>query len=79
MSLVMKTKNDLDLLKKHLEEYKPFKVYFDGEGPEIWLYDENDGYYHQKDTGWYRLSISDMLRAIVDDEYFIKLEIYEGE
>lgn len=73
----MKIKNDSELLKKNLEDLKPFKVYLDDKEDGIWKYSEDDGYYHQAETGWYRLSISDMLRAIVDESYFIKLEIPE--
>ena len=81
---MMKTNNDLELLKKHLQEKKNFKVYYDGDdlGIEYNKYNEEDGYYHGifKDKNGNehiigRLSIEDILRAIVDENYFIKVEI----
>ena len=84
MNLVMKTNNDLELLKKHLQEKKRFKIYYDGDdlGIDYDEYDETDGYYHGhfKDKNGNehiigRLSIEDILRAIVDENYYIKVKI----
>ena len=68
----MKIKNDLELLKKHLEERKDFKVVFDREDFGIYKYDEEKKRY-QGDIGY--ISLSGMLQAIEDKTYHIKLEI----
>ena len=70
MNLVKKTKEDLELDKKHLEERKPFKVIYDGEDFGIFKY-ENGRY--QSELGF--IDLESMARCIQDDKYFIKLEI----
>lgn len=76
-----KIKNDSELLKKRLEKLEPFKLYFYNEKEDtldddgIYEYSEEDGCYHQKNTGWFSIDIKSMLRAIVDDDYFISLEV----
>lgn len=72
---MMKTKNDLDLLKKNLEELKPFRVIADNYDFGIFEYSKEDECYHQKETGWYKLDTNAMLRAIMDENYFIKVEM----
>jgi len=68
-----------NLLLENLKNKNNFNILFNGDDLDIeyWKYDENDNYYHGiiKDMVIYRLSIEDMKRAIVDDNYFIKLDL----
>ena len=82
-NLVKMTKEDLELNKKHLEERKPFKIYYEGDdlGIECDCYNSKDGYYHgikKNNNGeyevWGRIDIQTILRAIVDENFWIKVK-----
>lgn len=68
----MKIRNDSELLKQHLELRQDFKIIYDGEDFGIYKYNQEKNVY-QGLVGY--LSIESMLLAIIDEEYFIKLEI----
>lgn len=70
---MMKTKKDLEYLKKHLEDRKPFKIIYDGIDFGTYYYDNNEFYVSEEFYG--KINIKGMLQAIVDENYFIKLEI----
>jgi len=80
-NLVKKTKEDLDYSKKHLEERKPFKIYYDGDDLGIICdcYNKEDGYYHgimkSDKLGTFafgRIKVETILRAIEDENFWIK-------
>lgn len=80
---VMKTKEDLEYSKKHLEERKPFKIYYDGDdlGIVCDCYSKEDGYYHGivkneklETIICGRIKIETILRAIVDKDFWIKVK-----
>lgn len=68
----MKIRNDLELLKKHLEGKKDFKVIFDGEDFGIYKYDADRNAY-VGEIG--NIALSGMIQAIEDKSYHIQLEI----
>lgn len=67
----MNSKKNMELIK-HFNERKDFKVYFDGENPEIFKYDEEKNRYQ---SFWGYITLEVMVRAIEDENYWIKLEI----
>ncbi len=82
-NLVKRTKEDLDYCKKHLEERKPFKIYYDGDDLGILCdcYNKEDGYYHgilkTEKRGTIvsgRIKIETILRAIMDENYWIQVK-----
>lgn len=68
----MKIEEDLGLIKKHLEEKKDFILIYDGEDFGTYSYNEASKRYEGK-IGY--IDLKSMLKAIIDDAYFIKLKI----
>lgn len=64
-----------NVLLENLKNKCDFKVIIEDYDFGIFEYSEKDECYHQKETGWYILSIDNIKRAIVDDNYFIKVEM----
>ena len=86
LNSVKKTNEDLELLKKHLQNRKAFKIYFDNDtnGIDHIEFDNDDYCYHgvcYDNSGNKilvgRITIEQVLRAITDDKYFIKVDVYE--
>jgi len=61
-------------IKEDLELHKPFKVIYDGEDFGIYKYNPNKNWYEGV-IG--HIPMDKMLQAIVDQNYFIKLESVE--
>lgn len=87
LNLVKKTNEDLELLKKNLQDRKPFNILFDDEtiGIEYIEFGNDDHCYHgvcHDSTGnkiyFGRITIEQILRAITDENYFIKVSIKES-
>lgn len=83
LNLVKKTNEDLEYSKKHLEERKPFKIYYDGDDLGILCdcYNKEDGYYHgilkTEKRGTIvsgRIKVETILRAIIDENYWIQVK-----
>ena len=64
-----------NLLLENLKNKNNFKVIIYNHDFGVFEYCEEDNCYHQKDTDWYTLSIDSIKRAIVDDNYFIKVDM----
>ena len=80
----------IDYSKKLANNYNnklPFKIYFDGDdcGIDYFSYDEEDGYYHGhikdkegKECIIGRLKPSNIKRAIVDNNFWIKVDLIDN-
>ena len=64
-----------NVLLENLKNKCDFKVIIEDYDFGVFEYCKEDECYHQKETGWYTLSIDSIKRAIVDDNYFIKVEM----
>jgi len=80
----MRTKEYLELNKKHLQERKPFKIYYEGDdlGMIYNCYSKEDGYYHgimkTDKLGTFsvgKISIKTILRAIEDENFWIQVKL----
>jgi hypothetical protein len=67
----MKSEKSTTLIK-HLKEKKDFKVFFDGEYEDVYKFNKEKNRYQSK-YGF--ITLDAMIRAIEDENYFIKLEI----
>lgn len=88
LNLAKKINEDLELLKKNLQDRKPFKILFedDTNGIEFIEFNNEDHCYHgvcYDNTGNKiyigRITIEQVLRAITDEKYFIKVSIKENK
>lgn len=87
LNSVKKTSEDLELLKKNLQDRKPFKILFEDDTNDIEYieFSNDDHCYHgvcYDNTGNKiyigRITIEQILRAITDKNYFIKVSIKEN-